>query len=168
MTVYRATAAGRFTGPALDLPCALGAGGVIAADRKEEGDGASPIGIWPVRRAFWRPERLAKPPTSLVLDPIEDADGWCDDPADPAYNRPVRRPYPARHEAMARADGLYDLVVVLGHNDDPPAPGRGSAIFLHCAAPDLAPTRGCVAIERSALSAVLRDLEIGDAIEIAP
>ena len=102
----------------------------------------------------------------LVVRPIAADDGWCDDPADPAYNRPVRLAYPARCETMTRADGLYDVVVVLGHNDDPPVPGAGSAIFLHCAAPDFAPTEGCVALARDALLALVAAARPGDGLEV--
>ena len=124
--------------------CALGRGGIIAD--KREGDGGTPAGLWPIRRVLYRPDRMARPKTDLPLAAIAPDDGWCDDPADPAYNRPVKLPYAASHEAMWREDGLYDLVGVLGHNDDPPEPGRGSAVFLHVARPDYAPTEGCVAL----------------------
>lgn len=171
MAVYTASlSAGRLTGPGFDTPCALGKGGVVPAADKREGDKASPSGVWPVRKAWWRPDRLSRPQTGLVIDPLSESDGWCDDPADPAYNRAVRRPYPASHEAMWREDGLYDVVVALGHNDDPPAPGLGSAIFLHCAkatdAGGLKPTLGCVAIARETLVDLLARLTRHDAIEI--
>jgi L,D-peptidoglycan transpeptidase YkuD (ErfK/YbiS/YcfS/YnhG family) len=144
----------------------IGRSGLIAAEMKREGDGATPAGAWPVRRALWRPDRLERPDTALVLDSIGPDDGWCDDPADPAYNRPVRLPWPGRHEVMTREDGLYDIVVVLGHNDDPPVPGLGSAIFLHCASPDYKPTEGCIAIARDDLVALLKALKAGDVIEV--
>lgn len=145
---------------------AIGRSGVVAAELKREGDGATPLGAWPVRRALWRADRLARPETALVMDPIGPDDGWCDDPADPAYNRPVRLPWPGRHEVMTREDGLYDIVVVLGHNDDPPVPGLGSAIFLHCASPDYKPTEGCIAIARDDLVALLKELKAGDVVEV--
>jgi L,D-peptidoglycan transpeptidase YkuD (ErfK/YbiS/YcfS/YnhG family) len=44
---------------------------------------------------------------------------------------------------------------VLGYNDAPVLPGRGSAIFLHLAAPDYRPTEGCIALARADLVAVL-------------
>jgi L,D-peptidoglycan transpeptidase YkuD (ErfK/YbiS/YcfS/YnhG family) len=52
---------------------------------------------------------------------------------------------------MWRDDGLYDLVVVVGYNDDPPEGEWGSAIFLHIAREDYAPTKGCVALARDDL-----------------
>lgn len=47
---------------------------------------------------------------------------------------------------MWRQDGLYDLIGVLGWNDSPVQRGRGSAIFLHVARSDYAPTEGCIAL----------------------
>lgn len=148
------------------LACALGRCGVTAD--KREGDGATPLGIWPLRQVFWRPDRLAAAPTvgrsGLPVRPITPDMGWCDDPGHPDYNRLIDLPHPAGHERMWRDDGLYDVVVVLGHNDDPPEPGLGSAIFLHCAALDasgphgLRPTAGCVALPVSDLLVVLADL----------
>ena len=111
--------------------CAIGKGGIVSD--KREGDGGSPSGRWPLRRLLYRPDRLARPHTGLPIREIAPNDGWCDAPGDPNYNRPVTLPYDASHERLWREDHLYDLVVVLGHNDDPPAPGRGSAIFLHIA-----------------------------------
>jgi len=146
--------------------CALGRGGVVPAALKREGDGSSPAGAWPLRRVLYRPDRGPPPTTGLPIQPIEPGDGWCDDPADPNYNRPVQLPYPASAEHLWREDGVYDLVVVLGHNDDPVAPGKGSAIFLHLARPDFEPTEGCVALARSDLETLLALARPGDALEI--
>ena len=133
--------------------CALGRGGVRID--KREGDGATPTGAFPLRRLLYRADRLARPVTGLPAEAIRADDGWCDDPKDPAYNRPVRLPFAASHEKLWRDDALYDLVAVIGHNDDPPVPGRGSAIFLHVASPDLAPTEGCIALPERELRALL-------------
>ena len=113
---------------------------------KQEGDGASPIGLLTLRRVLFRADRGPAPDTVTPLEPIGPEDGWCDDPADQRYNRAVRLPYAGRHEALWRDDGLYDIVGVLGWNDDPVVPGNGSAIFLHAARLDYAPTEGCVAL----------------------
>jgi L,D-peptidoglycan transpeptidase YkuD (ErfK/YbiS/YcfS/YnhG family) len=146
--------------------CALGPAGVIAAADKREGDGASPAGVWPIRRVLFRPDRGQAPVTRLEVQPIALDDGWCDAPGDPAYNRPVKLPHPASAERMWRDDHLYDIVVVLGHNDDPPTPGMGSAIFLHLAKPDYAPTHGCVAVARADLEHLLKAAKPGDFVEI--
>lgn len=146
------------------LRCALGRGGVVRD--KREGDGATPAGIWPVRRLLYRPDREALPDTALPVSPISETDGWCDDPGDPAYNTPVTLPYPARCEALWRADALYDLVVVLGYNDDPPVAGLGSAIFLHVARPDYGPTEGCVALAADDLRRAVARLRPGDSLDI--
>ena len=124
--------------------CAIGRGGMVGD--KREGDGATPAGAWPLRRVFYRPDRLAAPATALPLEPLRPELGWCDDPSDPAYNSLVQLPHPASHEQLWREDALYDVVAVMGYNDDPPRPGRGSAIFLHLARPDYGPTEGCVAL----------------------
>lgn len=147
--------------------CALGWGGLKLAADKREGDGATPVGSWPLRRVFYRPDRGAAPETGLPVAAIAPDDGWCDAADDPAYNQPVRLPYPASAERMWRDDGLYDIVVVLGHNDDPVVPGAGSAIFLHLAKPDFSTTEGCVAITRADMEALLAQAAPGDRLDIA-
>ena len=133
--------------------CALGRGGL--SETKREGDGATPVGAWPLRRLLYRPDRLALPQTGLPTTPIGPADGWCDAPGDANYNLPVILPYPASAEQLWREDAVYDLIVPLGYNDAPVVPGLGSAIFLHLARDDYAPTEGCVALARADLIAYL-------------
>ena len=137
--------------------CALGRSGI--AHDKREGDGASPAGAFPMRRVLYRPDRIAAPSTRLNLAAIAPQDGWCDDPADPAYNRPVTLPYKSRAERLWREDRLYDLVVPLGYNDEPVRKGRGSAIFLHLASENYGPTEGCIALGRDDLLAVLAEAD---------
>lgn len=148
--------------------CALGKGGVTSAATKREGDGASPAGTWPIRELLYRPDRGEPPATALCARPIAPDDGWCDAPDDPAYNRPVKRPYAASHEAIWRDDGLYDQVLVLGYNDDPVTPGKGSAIFLHIAREGYLPTEGCVAISPKDMAELLALARPGDAVAIEP
>jgi L,D-peptidoglycan transpeptidase YkuD (ErfK/YbiS/YcfS/YnhG family) len=144
---------GVFQFGALRCRAALGRGGVTTD--KREGDGATPLGPLAVRRVLYRADRVGRPRTRLPVLPLAPHDGWCDDPADADYNRPVRLPHPGRHEALWRADGVYDVIGVLGWNDGPVERGRGSAIFLHVARPDYAPTEGCVALALPDLLAAL-------------
>ena len=162
-----AFADGRFVSDVGETACALGRGGVVEADAKREGDGATPLGAWPLRRVLWRADRLPRPHTALPVTPIGPDDGWSDDPTDPAYNRPVTHPHPHSAERLWREDELYDVVVVLGHNDDPPVAGRGSAIFLHCAKPGYPPTEGCVALARDDLLALLARAAPGDGLTVS-
>ena len=146
------------------FPCVLGRSGV-ALD-KREGDGATPLGLFPLRRVVYRLDRLTPPQTSLPIAAIAREDGWCDAPGDARYNQPVTLPYGASAESMWREDTLYDLVVVIGHNDSPVAHSEGSAIFMHVAPADGGPTAGCVALARSDLLWVLREVAPDAVIEI--
>ncbi len=144
--------------------CALGRGGARAD--KREGDGATPIGCFPLRRVLYRADRIARPESGLPVKSIYPHLGWCDDPGDASYNRPVCVPYAARHERLWRDDALYDLLAVIGYNDDPVEPSRGSAIFLHVARPDFAPTEGCIALRLADLSELLQACQPRDQVVV--
>lgn len=164
--IFTATADGWLDIAGRRVRCALGKFGVKPAAEKREGDLASPAGLWPIRRVLYRPDKGGPPRTRLPAEALAPDDGWSDDVADPDYNRPVKLPHAGSHERMWRDDGLYDLVVVLGHNDEPPAPGLGSAIFLHLAREGFAPTEGCVAVTRADMETLLALAQPGDAVEI--
>ncbi|BBE33092.1 L,D-transpeptidase family protein [Sphingosinicella microcystinivorans] len=159
------TAARTLTAFGETIPCLIGKDGATDAADKREGDAMTPRGTYAIRALLVRPDKLAAPNTKLPWRWLHESDGWSDDARDPAYNRPVRHPHPFSAEHLWREDGLYDLIIILGHNDTPPAPGMGSAIFLHCtAAKDF--TQGCVAIPRERLSAIVGQLAPDDLIEI--
>ena len=169
MTVWTVTISGsgyRLTAPHHACDCLVGKAGFIAGDDKREGDMATPVGAWPLRRLYFRPDRIAAPDTDLPVTALTMDMGWCDDPDDPAYNRPVHLPYAGRHEEMWREDGLYDLVVELGHNDAPPIPHHGSAVFLHLREGDTSHTAGCVAVARQDLLALLRAADTDTVLRI--
>jgi L,D-peptidoglycan transpeptidase YkuD (ErfK/YbiS/YcfS/YnhG family) len=163
-TLSRAATHGVLTIGHSAFPCRLGRSGL--SGRKREGDGATPLGEFALRRIFFRPDRMPRPvvrPAALVLDPRL---GWCDDPAAPLYNRPVRLPTPWRHEKMWREDGLYDFVLEIGYNDAPVRRGMGSAIFLHLMAEDHRPTEGCIALSRRDINRLVARLTPGTRISI--
>ena len=135
--------------------CATGINGIIDAGSKTEGDGKTPAGCWRLRYVMYRPDRRPRPKTRLPVTALSSPDGWCDDPAHPSYNCPVRLPFAASHEKLWRDDGLYNIIVVLGHNDAPPVPGKGSAIFIHIARPDYRGTEGCIALSEPDLETLL-------------
>jgi L,D-peptidoglycan transpeptidase YkuD (ErfK/YbiS/YcfS/YnhG family) len=144
---------GRLVLAGLVFRVALGRGGVRAD--KQEGDGATPAGLLPLRRVLYRADREAPPRAAVPREPIGPNDGWCDDAGHADYNRKVTLPHPAHCEELWRQDGVYDIVGVLGWNDQPVERGRGSAIFLHVARRDLAPTEGCIALAREDLRSLL-------------
>lgn len=168
MSRFTAFGDGRFEGSGMHVRCAVGRSGTIAASEKREGDGASPIGDWTMRRVLFRPDRLSIPETGLPLVPLKPHDGWCDASGHPLYNRPVTLPFEASHEILWRDDHVYDLIVELGYNDEPVVEGRGSAIFLHLARANYEPTEGCVALSQPDLLAVLADCTEGSSLEIKP
>lgn len=130
------------------FPCAIGAGGLVRD--KREGDGATPVGVFRITGGMYRADRIGSF-GGAALSAAGPRDIWSDDPMDPAYNRLSRDgPGGFRHERMRRADGLYDIVLFTDQNQ-PPVPGAGSAIFVHCWRAPRTPTAGCVAFRRQDL-----------------
>jgi L,D-peptidoglycan transpeptidase YkuD (ErfK/YbiS/YcfS/YnhG family) len=132
------------TGAGLRFRAAYGRSGITT--QKHEGDGATPAGLLRLVRVLYRADRIKPPACTVPIEPIGLHDGWCDDAGDGAYNKQVRLPCPASHEALWREDHVYDVIGVLDWNLDPVVRERGSAIFFHAATPDYAPTAGCVAL----------------------
>lgn len=132
--------------------CAIGRGGI--SWRKREGDGATPAGRYRLLEVRYRHDRTARP-TAQPVRVLRRHDGWCEASRHGSYNRPIRLPSAAGHETMWRDDHLYDVVGVLDWNIRPRASYRGSAIFLHLARPDYAPTAGCIALAPRDLARLL-------------
>lgn len=160
LNAYRGT----LTFGSITVPCALGRAGTTRF--KREGDGATPIGTFELLNVYYRADRGSRPRTVLPVEAIAPADGWCDDPAHPRYNRPVDLPFAASHEKMWRDDRLYDIVVVLDCNMFPAVPGMGSAIFFHIAREGYRATEGCVAVAPAHMRQILERVEIGTVMRI--
>jgi len=125
-------------------PCSIGRGGI--SDDKREGDGATPAGIHRIVMTLYRPDRIPAP--APWARPILPGDLWSDAPEDAAYNTHVRAPYAPSHEALRRADPLYDLILVTDWNWPLAKPGAGSCIFIHQWRRPGFPTEGCLALKR--------------------
>jgi L,D-peptidoglycan transpeptidase YkuD (ErfK/YbiS/YcfS/YnhG family) len=148
--------AGWLSAGPLTLPVALGRAGIKA--NKREGDGATPRGTFHPLRLWWRADKHARPPTLLPVRPIGANDAWCEAPGDRHYNQPVKLAPGSGGDRLRRADDLYDFIVELDHNTRPRVKGRGSAVFIHVGRPGLAPTAGCIALQRGALRRLLAHL----------
>ena len=147
---------GWLTAGAQTIPVALGRGGILA--NKREGDGATPKGTFRPRRVWWRADRHTRPQTLLPVRAIRPEDAWCEDPASRHYNQPTRLQRDRGGDRLTRDDRLYDFIVEIDHNRRPRIAGRGSAVFLHLARENFAPTAGCVSMTRSAMLRLLARL----------
>ena len=147
---------GWLTAAGIALPVAIGRGSIKA--NKREGDGGTPRGVFRPRRLWWRADRHPRPATRLPVRAIRPDDGWCEDPADRHYNRPVKVPDGSKADRLTRADSLYDFIVEIDHNTRPRIAGRGSAVFIHAAREGFAPTAGCVALRLDKLRHLLARL----------
>ena len=100
--------------------------------RKAEGDGSTPAGTYGFTMAFGLKE---DPGSSLPYHKIVKGDYWVDDSASPYYNKLVNTAQTPKSwnsaENMAAASPYYNYALALDYNGDC-APGKGSAIFLHC------------------------------------
>jgi L,D-peptidoglycan transpeptidase YkuD (ErfK/YbiS/YcfS/YnhG family) len=138
------------------IKVALGRSGIKA--NKREGDGATPAGRYRLVRLWWRPDRIPRPRTLLPVRPIGALDGWCEDPSDRRYNRAIRISPGRPGDRLWRSDALYDLIIEIDHNTRPRISGRGSAVFVHVARAELAPTAGCVSLPINALKQLIARL----------
>jgi L,D-peptidoglycan transpeptidase YkuD (ErfK/YbiS/YcfS/YnhG family) len=138
------------------IPVALGRGGIRA--NKREGDGGTPRGIFHPRKLWWRADRHRQPRTFLPVRAIALEDAWCEDQSDRHYNNPVRLGRDHRGDRLRREDHLYDFIVEIDHNSRPRIAGRGSAVFLHLARENFAPTAGCISMTKSAMLHLLQRL----------
>lgn len=150
---------GRLEAGGKSYRCVVGKSGVVSANQKKEGDSATPDGSFLFRKVHYRSDRLDEPETGLRTQAMSQDDGWCDDGNDTEnYNRLVKLPYRGSHEELWREDDLYNIVVEIGYNDDPPVAGEGSAIFMHIAREAYTPTAGCVALSQPDLLKVLKQI----------
>jgi L,D-peptidoglycan transpeptidase YkuD (ErfK/YbiS/YcfS/YnhG family) len=161
-------------------PCSLGKNG-IRADKKE-GDGATPVGSFPIRKIFYRSDKLSSQDISIIkkmeergflVQALSPKDGWVDDPTSIYYNQYINTSHAdlPSHEDLWREDTIYDIIVVLGYNDKPILAGKGSAIFMHIARPNpsggFGPTLGCIALAKQDLISILNDLQVGDHVQVS-
>jgi L,D-peptidoglycan transpeptidase YkuD (ErfK/YbiS/YcfS/YnhG family) len=139
-------------------PCSLGKNGATAD--KKEGDGKTPFGTFQLRTAFYRKDKTGSvnclnAAEFLKCEETQENFGWVDDPTDPLYNQFTYLPYPASHEELFLKDSVaYDLMAVIGYNDNPVVPYKGSAIFFHVTN-TYGGTAGCVAVSLTDLQTIL-------------
>jgi len=134
----------------------IGRRGFAAIDKKEEGDGKSPSGIFPLGMAFGYSPSVK---TRMPYQQATENDFWVDDPNSEDYNKWVKgKPKAGSWEKMKREDDRYKYGVVIEYNMHPILKGKGSAIFLHTWK-DGESTSGCVAIPEGMVLKILAWLD---------
>ena len=134
----------------------------LPGPQKREGDGKSPAGVFDLRLVTG----YAKAAPSGTRLPYREATATLrcvDDARSVHYNRLADEAMTKKDwssaEDMRRRDDLYRLVVWVGHNDEPVAPGGGSCIFLHLRSSPDATTSGCTAFDPEPMERLLRWLD---------
>ena len=138
-------------------PCAIGREGLTK--NKIEGDLKTPVGKFRFKKIYYRADKLGKIIFNIPSQIILKDDGWCDDPKSKFYNQYIQFPFDGSAERLYREDDLYDILCVVNYNTDPIVPGKGSAIFLHISKPNFKGTEGCVAIEKSNMIKLAKNID---------
>ncbi|MBL41683.1 MAG: transpeptidase [Rhodospirillaceae bacterium] len=147
-----------------NFPCNIGIGGI--SSNKIEGDKCTPSGTYPLREIMYRADRVKNLNTTVKKIKINKNFKWCDDPTDRNYNKFLIGPYESSYESIWREDNLYDLLVVIGYNDNPIVPYSGSAIFIHCEAKLKTPTKGCISLKKEQLLQLVETIDDQTQIKI--
>jgi len=125
---------------------------------KQEGDGNSPAGLFPLTSSFGtgsKPNAVDLPYTKL-----DQYTECVDDAKSGFYNRIVNRMQVGNFdwrtsEKMLAIGEPYELGVFVGYNSYPVEKGRGSCIFLHVLKDSTSGTAGCTAMERRNLERIV-------------
>lgn len=130
--------------------------------RKQEGDGRSPAGIFAIGPAFGYARGVT---SGLPYQPMRDTSYCMDVPDSPYYNRIVDAEVvgaeavegstePMRLDLHNKGDVRYREGFVIEHNSSR-TPGRGSCIFAHLWRTPGEATAGCTAMEPRHMKALL-------------
>ncbi|MGC5344810.1 L,D-transpeptidase family protein [Streptomyces sp. DT24] len=148
-------------------PARFGEGGLVEGERREQGTGTTPTGLFGLPYAFG--VDAAPAGVRYPYRRADDRSWWCEDNEARAYNRWVE-PLPADCRA-SEAEHLTDYptqyahAFVIGFNYDRPVRGRGAGIFLHVNG--RGSTAGCVSVPAEALDRIMEWAEPGRAPHIA-
>ena len=140
----------------LKFKCALGKAGI--GNKKIEGDNITPKGIFKIVRIYYRKDRIKKIYSKFKLIKITKTMGWCNDPRSESYNQLIKLPTDYSYEKLFRKEKIYDLIIVLDYNMKPTIKNRGSAIFIHVARKNFSKTAGCIALKKTDLRRLIKEV----------
>ena len=144
--------------------CSLGINGI--KNKKKEGDGITPKGIFKLKKIYYRNDKVKNIVTKVKKIKITKDMGWCDDPKSKFYNKLIRLPSKFGHEKLYRRDDIYNLIIVLDYNMNPVTKNKGSAIFIHLAKKNYKPTQGCVGLKQNDLIKLVKMIKKNQKIKI--
>lgn len=133
----------------LKFRCSVGINGI--KNKRKEGDGITPKGIFSLKKIFYRQDRIKNIKSKIKKIKITKNMGWCDDPKSYFYNRLVKIPNKFSYERLYRKDSFYNIIIVLDYNLNPIIKNKGSAIFIHVANKNYKSTQGCIALKQNDL-----------------
>ena len=136
--------------------CSIGKRGIGL--KKKEGDLITPKGKYKIKYILYRKDRV-KIQTKIKKIIITRKMGWCDDPNSKQYNKLIMLPSVYKYEKLYKKENIYDIIIVLNYNMNPIVKNKGSAIFIHVAKKNYKKTEGCVAVKKTHLLKILKDLK---------
>ena len=147
-----------------NVKCALGKRGI--GSKKKEGDLITPTGQYKIKYILYRKDRIKKIQSKIRKIIINKNMGWCDDPRSKKYNKLVNLPFSDNYEKLFKKENIYDIILVLDYNMNPIQKNKGSAIFIHVAKNNYSKTKGCVAIKKTELLKILKEIKINTRVKI--
>ena len=144
--------------------CSLGENGI--SNKKREGDGITPRGIFKLTKLFYREDKIKNIIAKIKTVKIKKNMGWCDDPKSKFYNKLIKLPSKFSHEKLYRKDNIYNIVVVLDYNLNPIIKNKGSAIFIHVAKKNYKTTQGCLGLKQNDLIKLISIIKKNQKIKI--
>jgi L,D-peptidoglycan transpeptidase YkuD (ErfK/YbiS/YcfS/YnhG family) len=131
------------------------------ADRRREGDGTTPTGVYTIGRVMYG--NAPNPGVRYRYRRLVCGDWWNEDPRSPRYNTfqhvrcGTRPPFRVTTPGLWQEKRAYRHFAVIEFNMRPVVPGRGSGIFLHAQAGSS--TNGCISLPADRLVRALRWLD---------
>ena len=144
--------------------CAIGKRGI--GYKRKEGDLITPKGKYKIKYILYRKDRVKKIQSKIKKFIIKKNMGWCDDPTSGKYNKLIKLPSRYKYEALYKKENIYDILLVLNYNMSPTIKGKGSAIFIHVAKKNYKKTEGCIALKKTHLLKIIRELKRNTRVKI--
>ena len=139
------------------ISVSIGKSGLIEARKKREGDGKTPIGFYPIERAYGFEEF---PNFRINYTKLKEDDLWIDDPKSKFYNQQTSlKKSKLKKHRLSESRNIYQLFLVIEHNTKRPIPYHGSMLFLHPWEATNGPTSGCIGLEFQELKEITEWLD---------